>query len=175
MTEYGYFDPDGNPITPEEWQRRWKEEPETRIYGQDDVGANLIVQTVYIGFVYPLVGAHLFASALLRNGAFAKDLDYYDDKETALRRHAELVEELRSRDRRRWKREARLRDYVTHYGDPRVFLPRLAGTEWGENWRSWPHCNGEAGCWMHCDPETRWCRCRCGWCWTARRIFRKIA
>lgn len=61
-------------------------------------------------------------------------------------------------------------EYATYFGNPRVFLPRLAGTEWDENWRSWPHCNGQIGCWMHYGPRTRWCLCRCIWCRFARKV-----
>lgn len=83
-------------------------------------------------------------------------------------------EDVQAERHERERREAeegrlRLRDYVTYYGNPRVFLPLLTGTEWDENWRSWPHCNGQAGCWMHYSPESRWCRCRCVWCRIARR------
>lgn len=44
--------------------------------------------------------------------------------------------------------------------------------EWSENWQSWPHCNGQASCWMHYsrDGGGAWCRCRCVWCRIARRI-----
>lgn len=40
--------------------------------------------------------------------------------------------------------------------------------EWRENWRAWPHCNGQARCWTH--TESRWCDCRCRWCRVARRV-----
>jgi hypothetical protein len=49
-------------------------------------------------------------------------------------------------------------------------VQRLAGTEWSENWRAWPHCNTQAGCWMHLGPSKRYCRCNCRWCRIARRI-----
>lgn len=60
--------------------------------------------------------------------------------------------------------------YVCYYANPRVFLSRLARTEWDERWGSWPHCNGQAGCWMHVS--ARWCGCRCRWCRVARAIRR---
>lgn len=43
--------------------------------------------------------------------------------------------------------------------------------EWHENWRAFPHCNGQARCWMHCTtPPAPWCRCSCRWCRIARLI-----
>ena len=64
--------------------------------------------------------------------------------------------------------------YVTYYGNPRVLLPLLTGTEWDENWRSWPHCNTQGGCWMHCTtPPAPWCNCVCRWCRIARRVHRE--
>lgn len=47
---------------------------------------------------------------------------------------------------------------------------RLARTEWGENWRAWPHCNGQGGCWMHISD--RWCACGCPWCRLAAIVRR---
>lgn len=61
---------------------------------------------------------------------------------------------------------------ITYYGHPRVFLPWLANTEWDERWGSWPHCNGQGGCWMHYSAADRWCRCRCVWCRIARAVRR---
>lgn len=58
--------------------------------------------------------------------------------------------------------------FLVHYGNPRVLLPKIAGTEWDERWGSWPHCNGQASCWMHVGPSSRWCQCSCLWCRTAR-------
>ena len=82
-------------------------------------------------------------------------------------RHARERAELNADIKVRWW------EYVTYYGNPRVFLPRLSGTKWDENWRSWPHCNGQAGCWMHCTtPPAPWCRCRCRWCRIARMVRR---
>lgn len=49
-----------------------------------------------------------------------------------------------------------------------VFIQRVTGTEWSENWRAWPHCCGQARCWMHYSPETAWCECVCRWCRLAR-------
>lgn len=63
-----------------------------------------------------------------------------------------------------------MREYVRAYTDPRYVLPKIAGTEWDENWRSWPHCNGQAGCWMHYPAPTSWCGCACRWCRVARRL-----
>lgn len=51
----------------------------------------------------------------------------------------------------------------------------LLGNEWSERWAAWPHCNGQAGCWMHYGPSTRWCRCRCRWCDLARLIRPRAA
>ena len=42
--------------------------------------------------------------------------------------------------------------------------------EWGERWGAWPHCNGQARCWMHYSPASRWCQCVCLWCYFARGI-----
>lgn len=42
------------------------------------------------------------------------------------------------------------------------------GCEWGENWASFPHCHGQAQCWMHITSQKPWCRCRCPWCRLAR-------
>lgn len=44
--------------------------------------------------------------------------------------------------------------------------------EWSERWGAWPHCNGQAGCWMHLGRARRWCGCRCGWCRVARAVRR---
>jgi hypothetical protein len=46
----------------------------------------------------------------------------------------------------------------------------LPGVEWDENWRAWPHCCGQARCWMHTSAQ--WCDCRCTWCKLARRYRR---
>lgn len=45
---------------------------------------------------------------------------------------------------------------------------KVVGTEWSENWKAWPHCNGQAGCWTH--NSSRWCACECRWCEIARKI-----
>jgi hypothetical protein len=34
----------------------------------------------------------------------------------------------------------------------KIFISWIPDQEWDENWKSWPHCNGQAGCWMHCTP-----------------------
>ena len=44
--------------------------------------------------------------------------------------------------------------------------------EWSERRGAFPHCNGQAGCWMHLRRAIRWCRCRCGWCRVARLVRR---
>ncbi len=41
--------------------------------------------------------------------------------------------------------------------------------EWGENLWAWPHCNGQARCWMHYRDEP-WCLCHCRWCRIARLV-----
>lgn len=52
-----------------------------------------------------------------------------------------------------------------------TWIQRAAGnTEWSENWRSWPHCNGQASCWMHINSRRAWCECACRWCHIARKI-----
>lgn len=53
-----------------------------------------------------------------------------------------------------------------------VFAWLEKSTEWSERWGSWPHCNGQAGCWMHVDEEKRHCACSCVWCRVARKIRR---
>lgn len=54
-----------------------------------------------------------------------------------------------------------------------VRVQRMAGgVEWSERWGAWPHCNGQARCWMHLDKERRWCECRCRWCRVARKVRR---
>jgi hypothetical protein len=52
-------------------------------------------------------------------------------------------------------------------------IGRYTLPEWGENWHAWPHCNGQASCWMHYSPPDAWCRCVCRWCRIARR-FRRL-
>lgn len=64
------------------------------------------------------------------------------------------------------------RDRLAYYLHPVRLVLVLSGTEWSENWRAWPHCNGQDGCWMHITSAKPWCRCRCGWCRIARRIRR---
>lgn len=44
--------------------------------------------------------------------------------------------------------------------------------EWSENWKAFPHCNGQAACWMHITSSKPWCRCTCGWCRIARKVRR---
>lgn len=60
--------------------------------------------------------------------------------------------------------------YCLYYLHPVQFLQLLTRTEWSENWKSWPHCNGQALCWMHYPPTEAWCRCTCRWCRIARRV-----
>lgn len=43
---------------------------------------------------------------------------------------------------------------------------------WSENWKVFPHCNGQAQCWMHITRSKPWCRCVCAWCRIARKIRR---
>lgn len=62
-------------------------------------------------------------------------------------------------------REWKLSDYL-QYWFWKVFFTFFP--EWTENWKSWPHCNGQAGCWMHTSAS--WCKCRCGWCRIARLV-----
>lgn len=64
---------------------------------------------------------------------------------------------------------------MLRYGRPVQFVVVLAqrpfrGVEWTENPLSWPHCNGQAGCWMHVGEP--WCWCRCRWCRLARFLRR---
>lgn len=58
-------------------------------------------------------------------------------------------------------------DWVCYYANPLRYIP---GQEWGENWYSFPHCNGQGGCWMHYCTERAWCKCACGWCRIARLV-----
>jgi len=73
-----------------------------------------------------------------------------------------------------WIPEPRVRwwDYVTYYGHPVRVAQWVTGTEWSERWAAWPHCCGQAGCWMHAWPTDRWCGCRCLWCRLARLLRR---
>lgn len=49
-------------------------------------------------------------------------------------------------------------------------LQTLLGVEWTEgSAATWPHCCGQARCWMHYSPARRWCDCACAWCRIARR------
>lgn len=41
--------------------------------------------------------------------------------------------------------------------------------EWSENWRAFPHCNGQGQCWMHITRSAPWCNCSCRWCRIARQ------
>lgn len=87
----------------------------------------------------------------------------------------EVQAERHARERAAVEAKVRWWEYVAYFGNPRVFLPRLAGTEWDECWSAWPHCNGQTGCWMHySDPPTRWCGCSCAWCRIARLIRRDL-
>lgn len=49
---------------------------------------------------------------------------------------------------------------------------RLWDVEWDENWRAWPHCCTQGGCWMHVTSSAPWCRCGCRWCKAARLLDR---
>ena len=55
------------------------------------------------------------------------------------------------------------------------FLSFVTGTEMSEgSWRTFPHCCGQAGCWMHTPFNGAWCRCKCPWCRVARRLNRGV-
>lgn len=52
------------------------------------------------------------------------------------------------------------------YHARRLSLRLVGNPEWSEDWRAWPHCNGQAGCWTH--TSALWCACTCSWCRIAR-------
>lgn len=57
-----------------------------------------------------------------------------------------------------------------HLGRALGAVGYLVGAEWAENPRAWPHCCGQARCWVHVGNP--WCWCRCRWCALARWLHR---
>lgn len=58
--------------------------------------------------------------------------------------------------------------WLTYYLSLARIVQAPFDVEWSENWKSWPHCNGQARCWMHTSAQ--WCDCVCWWCRIARRF-----
>lgn len=93
MTRQYYFDPDGVPITLEEWGRRF-EDYESRVLASDVLGGLRLV-TLWLGFVDPRSDeTRLFGTALLADGHFVKELETYNSKADAAAGHARHVREF---------------------------------------------------------------------------------
>lgn len=93
MTRQYYFDPDGVPITLEDWAARFEDYP-ARVLASDVLGGLRLV-TLWLGFVDPMSdNTRLFGTALLADGRFVKELETYNSKADAAAGHARHVREF---------------------------------------------------------------------------------
>lgn len=85
----GYYDQDGQPISLDEWGRRF-EDFDGRVIAKDHLSGDMLLITVWLGYVEPdIESARLFGTALLTaNGSPIRELATYDDKASALDGHA---------------------------------------------------------------------------------------
>lgn len=90
-----YFDPDGNPITVEEWAPLYQDAP-SRVVFETTIArpsrAAVTIRTMYLGFVDHDCGAHLYGTVLAdpaRPGELdsLQEIDVHDDRDTARIRH----------------------------------------------------------------------------------------
>jgi hypothetical protein len=90
-----YFDPDGNPITVEEWGPLYQDAA-SRVVFETTIArpgrAAVTIRTMYLGFVDHDSGAHLYGTVLAdpaRPGELdsLQEIDVHDDRDTARIRH----------------------------------------------------------------------------------------
>lgn len=88
-----YFDEDGQPISPDEWGRKF-EDLAGRTLAEDPVPGGTL-RTVWLGLVDGTIdGARLFGSAFIRDGGGADERETYDSKEAALEGHQRHLSEM---------------------------------------------------------------------------------
>lgn len=94
LPDQHYLDPDGNPITVEEWGHRF-ENYDNRVLLKDDLPRDKMLVTLWLGFVDPMIDtARLFGTALLENHV-VNELETYDSKAEAAAGHARHLAALR--------------------------------------------------------------------------------
>ena len=85
-----YRDPDGNPLTMDEWAKRFEDWPR-RVLANTPITGDRAIVTMWMGYVEPLLEARLFGTALFHRGRFDSELATWDDKATALDGHGWYV------------------------------------------------------------------------------------
>lgn len=83
----GYYDEDGQPITLQEWGRKF-EDLAGRTLAEDPVPGGSL-RTVWLGMVDGTIdGARLFGTAFVPTGGGAVEVETYDTKQDAAEGHA---------------------------------------------------------------------------------------
>lgn len=90
-----FFDPDGNPISLEEWGRRFGDFDGRVLLRHTTLADGRQLITVWLGYVDPVMEVSaLFGTALMSDGRFIKELGTYQTKAEALLGHARHLEAL---------------------------------------------------------------------------------